>query len=103
MGVRKLVPSGAVFVSTTGADADFVAKLVAVHRDLRTLVTDIATTETLAADVPPDRFLISESGIRSNADIKRLVTIGSHGFLVGEHLMRQQDVAAATRELLGKS
>ena len=79
-------------------------KLVGINnRDLRTLVTDIATTETLAADVPPDRFLVSESGIRSNADVKRLVAVGSHGFLVGEHLMRQQDVAAATRELLGKS
>jgi len=78
-------------------------KLVGINnRDLRTLKTDLATTLTLAAEVPPDRFLVSESGIRSNDDVKRLVAVGSHGFLVGEHLMRQPDVTAATKALLGK-
>ena len=70
------------------------------NRNLKTLVTNIATTEELAPLVPPDRFLIAESGIRSHADLERLATVGSHSFLVGESLMRQPDVAAATRVLL---
>ncbi len=70
------------------------------NRNLKTLVTDLATTEELAPLVPPDRFLIAESGIRSHADLRRLAAIGPHCFLVGESLMRQPDVAAATRVLL---
>jgi len=70
------------------------------NRNLKTLVTDLATTEELAPLVPPDRFLIAESGIRSHADVERLAAVGPHCFLVGESLMRQQDVTAATRSLL---
>ncbi len=71
------------------------------NRNLKTLVTDLATTEELAPLVPPDRFLIAESGISNNADIRRLATAGAQCFLVGESLMRQPDVTAATRALLG--
>ena len=71
------------------------------NRDLKTLRTDLAVTESLAPLVPPDRFLIAESGIRNNADLQRLAAAGSFCFLVGEGLMRQPDVAAAVRELLG--
>lgn len=71
------------------------------NRDLKTLRTDLAVTENLAPLVPPDRFLIVESGIRNNADLQRLAAAGSLCFLVGEGLMRQPDVAAAVRELLG--
>ncbi|MSP29036.1 MAG: indole-3-glycerol phosphate synthase TrpC [Acetobacteraceae bacterium] len=79
-------------------------KLIGINnRSLKTLTTDLATTFTLAADVPPDRFLISESGIRSNDDVKKLVAVGAHGFLVGEHLMRQADVTGATHTLLGRT
>ena len=73
------------------------------NRDLRTLTTDLATTEELAPLVPPDRFLIAESGIRDTGDLKRLSAVGPHCYLVGESLMRQEDVAAATRALLGGS
>jgi len=71
------------------------------NRNLKTLVTDLSVTEELAPHVPADRFLIAESGIRSHDDVKRLLTAGSQCFLVGETLMRQPDVTAATRALLG--
>jgi indole-3-glycerol phosphate synthase len=71
------------------------------NRNLKTLKTDLATTEKLAELVPPDRFLVAESGIRDNDDLKRLAAVGAGAFLVGESLMRQPDVEAATRTLLG--
>ncbi len=73
------------------------------NRDLRTLKTDLATTEELAPLVPPDRFLVAESGIRDTADLRRLAAVGPNCYLVGESLMRQDDVAAAVRTLLGDS
>ena len=70
------------------------------NRNLKTLTTDLHTTEELAPLVPADRFLIAESGIRGHDDLRRLAAIGPQCFLVGETLMRQQDVTAATRMLL---
>ena len=71
------------------------------NRNLKTLETDLATTMELAPLVPPDRFLIAESGIRSTEDLKLLASVGPNCYLVGESLMRQGDVVAATRALLG--
>jgi indole-3-glycerol phosphate synthase len=71
------------------------------NRDLRTLRTDIQTTIDLAAHVPPDRVLITESGIRDHADLRRLADVGAHCLLVGESLLRQPDLTAATRALMG--
>jgi indole-3-glycerol phosphate synthase len=71
------------------------------NRNLKTMVTALETTETLAHLCPPDRFLISESGIKTNADVLRLKQAGVQGLLVGESLMRQKDVGAAVRALLG--
>jgi len=71
------------------------------NRDLKTLKTDLVITEALAAALPPDRFLVAESGIRTHADITRLAAAGARAFLVGESLLRQADVTAATRALLG--
>jgi indole-3-glycerol phosphate synthase len=71
------------------------------NRNLKTLKTDIATTEQLAPAVPVDRFLIAESGIGTHADVVRLAEAGVRSFLVGESLLRQPDVGLAVRTLLG--
>lgn len=71
------------------------------NRNLKTLQTDLQTLADLAPLVPSERFLIAESGIRSHADIVWLCEAGARSFLVGESLLRQADVGAATRALLG--
>ncbi|MXP25284.1 indole-3-glycerol phosphate synthase TrpC [Altererythrobacter indicus] len=79
------------------------SRLIGVNnRDLRRFVTDLAITERLAPLAPEGSLLVGESGINTHADIERLSQHGVRCFLVGESLMRQHDVAAATRELLGR-
>jgi indole-3-glycerol phosphate synthase len=70
------------------------------NRNLKTLDVDIAMTEMLAPRVPADRTLVSESGLYTPADLARMARAGARCFLVGESLMRQSDVATATRALL---
>ncbi|PIW29988.1 MAG: indole-3-glycerol phosphate synthase TrpC [Rhodospirillales bacterium CG15_BIG_FIL_POST_REV_8_21_14_020_66_15] len=70
------------------------------NRDLTTLKVSLETTERLARGVPDDRVLVSESGLNSGADLKRMATVGARCFLIGESLMRQDDVESATRTLL---
>ena len=72
------------------------------NRNLKTLQVDLATTEALARMAPKDRMLVAESGLYSTADLERLHRVGASVFLVGESLMRQADVTAATRALLGR-
>jgi indole-3-glycerol phosphate synthase len=72
------------------------------NRDLRSFVTDLAVTERLAAAVPPGRTIVAESGIFRPDDLTRLAQSGARAFLVGEALMRQPDVEAATRALLAQ-
>jgi molybdenum cofactor biosynthesis protein MoaC len=71
------------------------------NRNLKTLSVALETTEQLAPRVPADRIIVAESGIRGADDLARLAAAGAGCFLVGETLMRQPDVAAATRALLG--
>ena len=77
------------------------SRLIGVNnRDLKTFTTDLATTERLAPLAPSGTLLVGESGINSHADCERLARAGVRTFLVGESLMRQADVEAATRALL---
>lgn len=71
------------------------------NRNLKTLVVDLATSETLRASIPENYTVVCESGIATPADIARMNAANMHCFLVGESLMREADVEAATRTLLG--
>ena len=77
------------------------AKLIGINsRDLNTFVTDLGTVERLAAMVPKDVTLVAESGIKTPADVKRVADAGAKAILVGEALIRADDIGAAVRGLL---
>lgn len=73
------------------------------NRNLQTFVTDLATTERLLPLIPSGHFVVAESGISSRADVLRLQKAGARGFLVGESLMREDDVGAKLKELQGEN
>jgi len=76
------------------------SRLIGINnRDLKVMKTDLGTSERLAPLVPKDRRIISESGIESPGDIKRLQTAGIHGFLIGESLLKRTDVEQAVKVL----
>jgi len=78
------------------------ATLIGVNnRDLHTFEVDLAVSERLARRIPEDVVKVSESGIRGREDVARLKSWGYDAVLVGEFLMRQEDVAAATKDLTG--
>lgn len=70
------------------------------NRNLHTFETSLNTSKTLSKLVPADRMIVSESGLNAPADLAEMARYGIRSFLVGESLMRQEDVTAATRTLL---
>jgi len=79
------------------------ARLVGINnRDLKTFQTDLEHTIRLRPQIPDDRLVVGESGIRTRADVERLEAAGVDAILVGESLMARPDVGAAVDELLGK-
>jgi indole-3-glycerol phosphate synthase len=78
------------------------AEMIGINnRDLKTFETDLDVTSRLAPKIPGDVLVIAESGLASRADLERLAEVDVTTFLIGESLMRQADVAAATRALIG--
>jgi len=71
------------------------------NRDLQTFSTDLAVTDRLARRIPSDKFILSESGIRERADVLRIAEAGARAMLVGESLLRADDVGAKIRDLRG--
>jgi indole-3-glycerol phosphate synthase len=79
------------------------SRLIGINnRDLHTFKTDLAVTEALAPKIPRERVIVTESGLNTPADLARLAKLGISTFLIGESLMRQADVAAATRAILAR-
>ena len=80
---------------------DLGADLIGINnRNLKTMTTDLITTEELAEEVPDDVTLISESGLRNTADAQRVLEAGSNGILIGETLMRHDDPTRAVEEYM---
>jgi len=71
------------------------------NRDLRSFAVDLAVTERLSAQAPKDALLVTESGVFTHDDVVRMEATGAKAMLVGESLMRQADVTAATKALIG--
>jgi indole-3-glycerol phosphate synthase len=77
------------------------ADLIGINnRDLTTFFTDIGTAIRLKPLVPPDKHVVAESGLSTSGDLSRLAAVGITSYLIGESLMRAEDVEAATHALL---
>jgi indole-3-glycerol phosphate synthase len=77
------------------------ARIIGINnRDLRTFRTSLDTSERLIAEAPPDRIMISESGLQEAKSLRDLQALGFRGFLIGESLMRSSDPENSLRDLI---
>ncbi|MBM4037272.1 MAG: indole-3-glycerol phosphate synthase TrpC [Planctomycetes bacterium] len=89
-------------LSSLKAALDAGADIVGINnRDLHTFTTKLETTRRLAARIAPGKLIVSESAIRTHADVERVAAWGAHAILVGEALMRRRDIGQAVDELMG--
>jgi len=107
IGISKALDLDALVEVHTTDEAklavDSGADLIGINnRDLKTFVTDLATTEAVVSELPSDALIVSESGINSRADVERVRDAGADAVLVGESLMRENDIGGKLRELLGE-
>jgi indole-3-glycerol phosphate synthase len=83
---------------------DAGARIVGINnRNLRTLQVDVHASETLIAQMPPDVVAVSESGLKTAADLARLKALGYRGFLIGERFMTAAEPGEQLRELLASA
>ena len=76
------------------------ARLIGINnRDLHTFTTDLTVTKRLAPRIPPDKLIVSESGIHTRSDVERLLEVGVHAMLVGESLIRAESIGSKIAEL----
>jgi indole-3-glycerol phosphate synthase len=107
LGIAEQLGLDALVESHTYAELDRSllagAKLVGINnRDLSTFAVSLQTTLDLLNDIPDDRIVVSESGIKTRDDVVKLGNAGVDAILVGESLMREKDIGKKVRELLGK-
>ncbi len=80
------------------------AKIIGVNnRNLQTFEVSVSTSERLIAEAPPDRLMLSESGLRDPEQLRDLHALGFRGFLIGEALMRAKNPETALRDLLANA
>lgn len=104
LGMATLVEVHNEAEMETVLDIGALARIIGINnRDLKTFQTDLQTTVRLAPYVPPDRILVSESGISTAEDIAMLRSNGVNAFLVGEGLIKERELAKKLRELRGQS
>lgn len=72
------------------------------NRNLKTLVTDLTVSEKLISKIPESRIVVSESGLKTRADIERMMKAGAKAFLIGEHLLREKDLKTKFKEMIGE-
>jgi indole-3-glycerol phosphate synthase len=78
------------------------ARMIGINnRDLTTFTTDLTMTKRLAPRIPPDKLIISESGIHSRSHVEQLLELGIHAMLIGESLIKAEDCRSKIRELRG--
>ncbi len=88
--------------ASQGVGATHASPLLGINnRNLKTLKTDLSTTEKLLPKIPPHRLVVSESGLKTRMDIERMMKAGAKAFLIGEHLLKEKNLGKKFKEMIG--